>query len=123
MAWSVASQRSLPVTLAEALASSARIVWQCDVCRAYGRADLVAMIAALGPDFVLLDRKPACRVCPGKVTFLDASHVFWRRLETFTDRDAVWWAYQDRERARLNALGWRVIAGKWTAPRSTASDG
>lgn len=109
--------------LADALATGARIVWQCDVCRATGRADIQRMADFLGPDFILLNRKPACSRCPGRLTFLDASHAYWRKLETFDDRDSAWWAYQDRERARLNRLGWRVVMGKWTAGASTVSDG
>lgn len=106
-------------TIESLIQSGAVIHWRCEVCRAGGKADLEAIRAAKGPDFTLSNRRPSCRICPGRVLFEDRSSVYFRRMDIHTDRDPAFWAYQDRERARLYALGWRVVMGKWVAPEGT----
>ena len=79
---------------------------------------MVAVAAALGPNATLGNRRPRCRLpgCPGRVRFLDANSFWPLALDTITEGDAVWWTFEDLERARLIALGWRMVMGKWVAP-------
>lgn len=94
------------------------IHWRCEVCGLGGPADLVTIRAARGAAFTLADKRPSCRACPGRVVFEDRSSVYFQRLDIHTDRDPAFWTYQDAERARLYALGWRVVMGKWVRPSS-----
>ena len=97
----------------------AKIRWHCDVSvDHYGDVDLTRIAAAKGDDYVLINKKPPCRVpgCPGIATFADYSRVYWQKLETLSDRDPEWWAFNDKRRAELMALGWGVKDGKWVAP-------
>jgi len=105
-------------TIAQILTRGGRACWLCLVCRAQGPVDLAAVAAALGPDATLANRRPRCRVagCPGRVRFLDANSFWPLSLDTITDRHPAWWAFNDQERARLIALGWRMVMGKWISP-------
>lgn len=105
-------------TVAQVMARGGKACWRCSVCQGQGPVDLVAVAAALGPDATLGNRRPRCRVpgCPGRVRFLDANSVWPLPLDTITDADDAWWTFDDQERARLTALGWRVHMGKWVAP-------
>lgn len=103
-------------TLADLIQAEAVIYWRCEVCRAQGRANLEAMQQKLGPAFSLTNRRPSCRLCPGRVVFEDRSRVYHRSLDTISDSSPEWWAYGEAERRRLNALGWRVVMGKWEPP-------
>lgn len=93
-----------------------RVVWQCEVCRARGPVDLARVCAALGPDFSLANRRPSCRLCPGRVEFKDETSMYGHSLDTGRINSAAWFAYNAAERTRLYALGWRVEMGKWIAP-------
>lgn len=103
-------------TIEGLIRAEAVIFWRCEVCGAQGRVDLAALRLRLGPAFSLANRRPSCRLCPGRVLFEDRGRVFIRRLDTIGDHSPAGWAYHDAERARLYALGWRVVMGKWTAP-------
>lgn len=95
-----------------------RVIWDCEVCRRIGDVDLVAIAVTHGEAFSLANRRPPCRQpgCPGRVRFRLSMGLWHRELDTLTERDPAWWAYQDAERARLIALGWRIEAGKWVGP-------
>jgi hypothetical protein len=104
----------------------AKIRWQCDVVSShYGDVDLKRIARAKGGDYVLVNKRPPCRIpgCPGIVSFSDCSRVYWQKLETLSDRDPEWWAFNDKRRAELIALGWRVEMGKWVAPKKEAPRG
>lgn len=103
-------------TIESLIAAGAVVHWRCEVCRASGPVDLAAVMAARGPGFSLADRRPPCRLCPGRVLFEDRSRVYHRPLDTLPLDDPAVWAFYDAERARLYSLGWRVVMGKWVAP-------
>ena len=101
----------------------AKIRWHCDVSMDhYGDVDLKRIAAARGDDYVLINKKPPCRIpgCPGIATFADYSRVYCQKLETLSDRDPEWWAFNGKRRAELQAQGYRVEMGKWVAPEKEA---
>ena len=67
---------------------------------------------------MLANRRPPCPVqgCPGRVTFKDHTRVFARSLDTIPVHDPEDWAWEDRRRAELTVLGYRLELGKWVAP-------
>lgn len=97
----------------------AKVRWHCDLGEGhYGDVDLRRIARAMGGDYVLINKRPPCRIpgCPGIVTFADYSRVYWEKLETLSDRDPEWWTFNDKRRAELKALGYRMRDGKWVAP-------
>lgn len=97
----------------------AKVRWHCDLGEGhYGDVDLKRIARAKGGDYVLINKRPPCRIpgCPGIVTFADYSRVYWEKLETLSDRDPEWWSFNDKRRAELTALGYRMRDGKWAAP-------
>ena len=54
----------MPDTLAELIASNARVTWSCFECKGWGEVDLARLVAAKGEAFALTDRHPPCRT-PG----------------------------------------------------------
>ncbi len=103
-------------TVQRLIEAGAVVHWRCEVCRASGPVDLAAIRAARGSEFSLSNRRPSCRLCPGRVAFEDRSRVYHRPLDTIATDDPTSWAFYDAERARLYALGWRVVMGKWVRP-------
>lgn len=94
----------------------ADVRWQCDVRPGHsGKVDLVGIAKAKGGDYSLVNKRPSCRIpgCPGIVLFEEALGIRRNRLETYSDRDPEWWAFGERRRQQLQALGWRVEMGKW----------
>lgn len=97
----------------------AKIRWRCDAVQSHhGDVDLKPIAKAKGGDFVLMNRRPPCRIpgCPGLVIFEDCSSIWAKRLESITDKDPAWWEMNDRRYAELTARGWRLELGKWVAP-------
>lgn len=98
----------------------AKIRWECEVAPLghSGPADLHAIARARGGDYALANRRPPCRIpgCPGRVRFMDKTHVWPRQVDTITDKDPAWWTYSAAEKARLYALGWWLEMGKWRPP-------
>ena len=95
-----------------------KVRWECEVCRSAGPVDLVRIANRQGLDFSLANRRPRCRApgCPGRARFLDASNPWPRSLDTLQTGSAPYWAYRDQEDARLAALGWRMVEGRWRPP-------
>lgn len=104
------------ITIGQLVERDMSIRWRCEVCRAYGYVDLVALQKAKGADFTLANRRPPCRHCPGRVKFEDATSVFPRPIDTIKQGADAYWAFYDAQRARLYGLGWRVRDGKWVRP-------
>lgn len=107
-------------TLARLIEAEAPIFWSCDLVQNhYGRVDLIAMAKAKGGDFLLVNRKPSCKVagCPGRVTFRNRARVFPITMETIRDGEEAWWEYGEAESQKLKDLGWTIEAGVWIAPR------
>lgn len=101
----------------------AKVRWHCDVVQGHhGEVDLKRIAKAKGGDYVLINRRPPCRIpgCPGQAIFEDWSRQWPTKLETITDADPAWWAFNDKRRAELVALGWCVEMGKWVAPKKEA---
>lgn len=98
------------------------VVWECEVCRRRGPADLVAIERARGPNFTLGNRRPRCRQadCAGRVRFRLLMGLWHRDLDTISARDETWWRYNEDERARLLAEGYRIWHGQWLAPGTEA---
>ncbi|MGX1804056.1 hypothetical protein ACWIDJ_17195 [Brevundimonas naejangsanensis] len=98
----------------------ANIRWRCDVGQGHhGDVDLKRVAKAKGGDYSIVNRRPSCRIpgCPGVVIFEDFSGSWPRKVETITDRDPAWWEENERRRAELMALGYRMEMGKWVAPK------
>ena len=112
-------------TVSAMIERGARIKWECEVSFPghSGEVDLSAIAKARGGDFTLANRRPACRIpgCPGRVRFVDMSSAWPRKLDTITDSDDAWWAYNAAEKARMEAMGWWMKSGYWQAPEPTAS--
>ena len=113
--------RNVDATLSGLVKRQAKVRWMCPVCETNGDVDLTAMLAAKGPDFSLSNRRPPCPLCPGRVRFADWSSMWPVDLDTLTDREDAWWAYQEQERKRLMALGWTLRMGHWIDPDGKAS--
>lgn len=105
-------------TLSYLIRAGFEVIWDCEVCRNIGPVDLNAARDLLGPDATLANRRPRCRQpgCPGRVKFKRMNGLWAYSMDTITDRDEAWWVYSDEERARLEALGWRMQSGQWVAP-------
>ena len=71
-----------------------------------------------GPDTVLINRRPPCPVagCPGRVEFADHRRVIARPVDTIPAHGPAAAAYEERRRAELKALGYRLVMGKCMAP-------
>lgn len=112
----------MPQTVADLIRAQARVMWWCDAGGHHGQLDLERVASLRGPDTVLANRRPPCPVagCPGRVTFKDHTRVFARSLDTIAVHDPEGWAYEDRRRAELRALGYRLELGKWQAPKEGA---
>ncbi|MGH6979022.1 MAG: hypothetical protein ACRED4_07005 [Brevundimonas sp.] len=107
-------------TVSAMIERGAEIQAECEV-KAVGHsgpADLHAIAKARGGDFTLANRRPSCRIagCPGRVRFVDMSSAWPRKLDTISDKDDAWWAYNAAEKARMEALGWWMQMGKWQPP-------
>jgi hypothetical protein len=108
-------------TVQHMIERSAKIRWRCDVGQGHhGDVDLKRIAKAKGGAYSIVNRRPTCRIpgCPGVVIFEDFSGSWPRKVETITDRDSQWWTENDRRRAELEALGYRMEMGKWTAPET-----
>lgn len=92
------------------------VVWRCEVCQKIGKVDLEKIALLMGSDTTLANRRPSCRLCPGRVKFEVRRGPFAHSLDTI--HEAEDWAYSESERRRLYALGWRVVMGKWKAHQS-----
>lgn len=112
--------RSVDATLGALAQRRAKVRWMCAVCETNGDVDLAALVAAKGPEFSLSNRRPSCPLCPGRVRFADWSSMWPVDLDTITDRDDAWWAYQEQERRRMSALGWTLRLGHWIDPDGRA---
>lgn len=100
----------------------AKIRWRCDVAQGhYGEADLKRIAKTKGGSYSIVNRRPPCRIpgCPGVVIFEDFSGSWPRKVETITDSDPAWWDDNDRRRAELVGLGYRMVMGKWVAPHGS----
>lgn len=108
----------MPETVADLIRGGGPVRWYCDASGHSGELDLERIACLRGPDTVLTNRRPPCSVagCPGRVTFKDHRRVFARTLDTIPVHDPVSWAYEERRRAELKALGYRLEMGKWVAP-------
>lgn len=106
-------------TVADLMRGGGLVRWYCDAGGHSGELDLARVACLRGPDTVLTNRRPPCPVCgcPGRVTFKDHRRVFARSLDTIRDHDPVVWAYEERRRTELKALGYRLEMGKWVAPK------
>lgn len=113
--------RTEDATLGALVKRGAKVRWMCPVCETNGDVDLPALLAAKGADFSLSNRRPSCPLCPGRVRFALWSSMWPVDLDTITDRDDAWWAYQEQERRRLHALGWTLRMGHWLDPDGKAS--
>ena len=109
-------ERLTPDSLADLIARRRKIRWRCEVCRTHGDVDLTKVHAAMGDDFTFTNRRPRCRLCPGRVLFFDHTSMWPRRLDTIDEKHDGWWAYNDAERTRLEALGWSIYMGEWIRP-------
>ena len=100
-----------------------KVRWRCTIMpdSHSGDVDLHRIARKKGGTFSLANRRPPCRIpgCPGRVRFDDATSLYWQSLDTITDRNDAWWSFNDAERARAEALGYRVEMGKWVAPETT----
>ena len=109
-------------TVSAMIERGARIKWECEVKYPghSGEVDLSGVAKSRGGDFTLANRRPACRIpgCPGRVRFVDMSSAWPRKLDTITDSDDAWWAYNAAEMARMEAMGWWMKSGYWQAPES-----
>lgn len=112
-------------TLDQLIARNAKVAWSCDVGNVMGHVgyhggevDLLAMREAVGGSVILSNRRAPCREpgCPGRVEFKDVTSLWARRLDTITDKDAAYWAYNHAHRTELEAMGWRVERGYWKPP-------
>lgn len=106
----------MTVTVADLIEKQAKVFWRCLVCEGTGPVDLQAVLAAKGPAFSLVNRRPRCRKCPGRVKFMDQTRHWPAPLDTITDRDDAWWDFNDAERRRLQAAGWTLKMGHWADP-------
>lgn len=102
-------------TVEALIARGARVRWYCDLQVHCGDLDLARVRDERGDDFTLVNRRPPCPVagCVGRVRLIDHAMPYGRPLDTIHDRDAAYWAWHDRRREELIALGWRVEMGKW----------
>lgn len=99
----------------------AKIRWRCDVAQGhYGDVDLKRIAKTKGGSYSIVNRRPRCRIagCPGVVIFEDFSGSWARQVETIQRASPEWWAENDRRRAELQALGYRMEMGKWVAPET-----
>lgn len=112
-------------TVAALIRREARIRWYCDVGRGHsGVMDLQRVANLRGGDTILANRRPPCPAagCPGRVEFKDETRVFGRSLDTIQVHDPAGFAYIDRRRDELQALGYRMVMGKWVAPVRSRPD-
>ncbi|WP_291535629.1 hypothetical protein [Brevundimonas sp.] len=103
-------------SLGRMIANGRQVRWLCMICEQTGQVDLNAVLAAKGPDFSFANRRPPCRYCPGRVRFVDKTSIWPRRLDTISSKDPDWWAFEEAEKKRLTALGWRLAVGSWIDP-------
>lgn len=105
-------------TVADLIRAGGAVRWYCDAGGHSGVVDLERIACLRGPYTVLSDRRPRCRMpdCPGRVEFKDHRRVFARPLDTIPADAPSAWAYEERRRAELKALGYRLEMGKWVAP-------
>ena len=101
--------------VSDLIAHKRRVQWRCCVCYAAGPLHLMMVWEVCG-DISLANRRPPCKLCPGRVKFVDVTSIWGKPLDTIRETDEAFWEYGERERAKLQALGWRVEMGKWVAP-------
>lgn len=96
------------------------VKWDCEVCGRAGPVDLIRIANHRGLDFSLANRRPRCRSpgCPGRVRFFDITSTWPLTLDTVKTGSRPYWDYRDLEHARLSALGWRMVEGRWTPPEN-----
>lgn len=104
--------------IADLLKSGHPVIWDCEVCRRTGPADLTAIAEAKGPLYSLANRRPRCRQpgCAGRVRFRIRRGLWHSDLDTIPSASDAWWAYQETERERLKAAGYRLVDGHWLRP-------
>lgn len=115
--------RALHEPISRMIDRESRVGWRCDVALGHrGDVDLKRIARAKGGDYVLINRRPPCRVpgCPGQAIFEDLSRQWPTRLETITDADPAWWEMNQQRVNVLTALGYRMEMGKWVAPKKEA---
>lgn len=105
-------------TVGELQANGGKVRWSCDTGHHAGDVDLVPIIERLGADYDLTDRWPPCRIpgCPGLVQFIDGNSMWPRHLTRLKVNAPDWFAFTDRRRRELEALGFKVRGGKWVSP-------
>lgn len=111
--------RALHEPISKMIVRGSKIRWRCDVVQGHhGDVDLKRIAKARGGDYVLINRRPPCRIpgCPGQAIFEDWSRQWPTKLETITDADPAWWAMNQQRVNDLTALGWIMEMGKWVAP-------
>lgn len=105
------------MTVGEMLKLGRRIHWSCLAFPVEhdGLADLGRIAAAKGEAFTLADRRPRCPVsgCPSRIRYVDRSSMFPRSLDTVTDKDDAWWAFNETQRQAMAAAGYTMECGKW----------
>lgn len=108
----------MPQTIGEMIRRDAHIRWSCDAEEHFGVLDLQRVANLRGADTVLANRRPPCPVpgCPGRVAFRDHSRVFAESLDTIAAHHPEAGVWEDRRRAELKALGYRLELGRWTPP-------
>ena len=103
-------------TIADLIASSADVIWRCEVCQRIRPVDLERIAREKGPETTLANRRPRCRLCPGRVQFEVRRGPFTHPLDTIKPGSEADGVYTEGERSRLKAMGWRLELGKWVAP-------
>lgn len=109
-------------TISRMIERRAKIRWRCDIDPAHrGDVDLNRVAEAKGGDYSIVNRRPRCRIpgCPGVVIFEDFGGSWARQVETIQQSSPEWWAENDRRRAELESLGFRMEMGKWVASETT----
>lgn len=77
------------LTVGQLRAQGARVFTKCQRCEQFRETDLAAIIAARGPDVVLMNRAPPCRACSEGRVFFYAQHG--QRITRQTTEAFVFW--------------------------------